>query len=183
MLQCCCLHYPADIYAVLIGCLPTYAHVGVAAPVLLSLLRLVQGIAVGGELGTAVVFMHHVYHCCPHFPVAIHAVLIGCLPTYAHVGVAAPVLLSLLRLIQGIAVGGELGTAVVFMHELSPSGGKTKGGSIIFMGVTAGIMMGQIVALVVNAAIPIGELTHALPYDTATPFACCYLCYGLWLAS
>jgi MFS family permease len=108
------------------------------------------------------------------YPAAVCAVLIGCLPTYAHVGVAAPVLLSLLRLIQGIAVGGELGTAVVFMHELSPSGGKTKGGSIIFVGVTAGIMMGQIVALIVNAAIPTGEnLVVLLPGLTPVPLVCC----------
>lgn len=64
------------------------------------------------------------------------AVLIGCLPTYAQAGLAAPIILSLLRLVQGIAVGGELGTAVVFMHELAPAGSKTKGGSIIFIGVS-----------------------------------------------
>lgn len=64
--------------------------------------------------------------------------LIGCLPTYTQVGLAAPILLSLLRLVQGIAVGGELGTAVVFMHELAPAKHKTKGGSIIFLGVSWG---------------------------------------------
>lgn len=64
------------------------------------------------------------------------AVLIGCLPTYSQAGLAAPIILSLLRLVQGIAVGGELGTAVVFMHELAPAGSKTKGGSIIFIGVS-----------------------------------------------
>lgn len=62
--------------------------------------------------------------------------LIGCLPTYTQVGLAGPILLSLLRLVQGIAVGGELGTAVVFMHELAPANHKTKGGSIIFLGVS-----------------------------------------------
>lgn len=44
---------------------------------------------------------------------AVPTVLIGCLPTYAHVGVAAPVLLSLLRLVQGVAMGGEFGSALV----------------------------------------------------------------------
>jgi MHS family proline/betaine transporter-like MFS transporter len=51
-------------------------------------------------------------------------VLIGCLPTYSQAGLAAPVLLSLLRLVQGIAVGGELGTAVTFVWELSARGSQ-----------------------------------------------------------
>jgi len=44
-------------------------------------------------------------------------VLIGCLPTYAMVGMAAPVLLFALRAIQGLAVGGEYGTAQVRRRE------------------------------------------------------------------
>lgn len=71
-------------------------------------------------------------------PRHIIPVLIGCLPTYAQGGVVAPVLLSLLRLVQGVAVGGELGTAVVFLFELSPSGAKSKGSSVVFLGVTCG---------------------------------------------
>ncbi|WIA20600.1 hypothetical protein OEZ85_004984 [Tetradesmus obliquus] len=81
-------------------------------------------------------------------------VLIGCLPTYAHIGIAAPVLLAVLRLLQGLAVGGELGTAVVFMHELAPPTAKTKGGCIVFMSVNAGIVFGILVAMIVNAAVP-----------------------------
>ena len=44
-------------------------------------------------------------------------VLIGCLPTYAQIGIAAPLLLVLLRLIQGFAVGGEWGGAVLIVAE------------------------------------------------------------------
>jgi hypothetical protein len=43
------------------------------------------------------------------------------------------------------------------MHELAPAGHKTKGGSIVFVGVTAGIMSGLIVAMVVTAAMPQSE--------------------------
>lgn len=80
----------------------------------------------------------------------LSAVLIGCLPTYPQAGIAAPIMLSVLRLVQGIAVGGELGTAVVFMHELAPQQHKSKGGSIVFLGVTAGEQ--QAVAFEVVAA-------------------------------
>jgi MFS family permease len=38
---------------------------------------------------------------------AIPTVLIGCLPTFEHVGIAAPILLALLRAIQGLAMGGR----------------------------------------------------------------------------
>ena len=44
---------------------------------------------------------------------AIPTVLIGCLPTYAMIGYWAPALLVLLRVVQGLAVGGEFGTGMV----------------------------------------------------------------------
>jgi hypothetical protein len=41
--------------------------------------------------------------------ITLPTLLIGCLPTYAMIGIAAPVLMALLRFVQGIAVGGEVG--------------------------------------------------------------------------
>lgn len=46
--------------------------------------------------------------------------LVGCLPTYAQAGVWAPVLLVFLRLTQGLAVGGEFGSAITYVAEHAP---------------------------------------------------------------
>ena len=47
------------------------------------------------------------------------SLLIACLPTYASIGAAAPVLLLVARLIQGLSVGGEYGTAATYMSEIA----------------------------------------------------------------
>lgn len=52
--------------------------------------------------------------------VAGPTLLIGCLPTYKHIGAAAPALLATLRTLQGLAVGGEYGSALVYIQEVAP---------------------------------------------------------------
>ena len=46
--------------------------------------------------------------------------LVGLLPTYASIGIAAPILLYTLRIIQGFSTGGEYGGAATFMAEYAP---------------------------------------------------------------
>src|SRR5690606_19865239 len=53
--------------------------------------------------------------------IAAATTLIGLMPTYAAIGIAAPTLLTLLRLIQGISVGGEYGGATSFISEYAPA--------------------------------------------------------------
>jgi len=50
----------------------------------------------------------------------LSTVLIGCVPSYASIGVAAPVLLAVLRFLQGIGLGGEWGGAVLLATEYAP---------------------------------------------------------------
>ncbi|HWS68647.1 MAG TPA: MFS transporter [Steroidobacteraceae bacterium] len=66
--------------------------------------------------------------------------LIGFLPTYAMIGVAAPCMLILLRLIQGIGLGGEWGGAVLLAFEYAPPERRGLFGSIPQAGVTIGML-------------------------------------------
>jgi MFS transporter, MHS family, shikimate and dehydroshikimate transport protein len=60
--------------------------------------------------------------------------LIGLLPTYDQIGIAAPILLVLLRLLQGIGIGGEWGGAVLMVVENSPTGSRGLLGSMVQIG-------------------------------------------------
>jgi MFS family permease len=78
------------------------------------LLRPVSGIVLGhlgDRIGRKKMFLFTV------FAMALPTALIGVLPTYAQIGIAAPILLLLLRLIQGVAIAGEYAGASVFVAE------------------------------------------------------------------
>jgi MFS transporter, MHS family, shikimate and dehydroshikimate transport protein len=71
----------------------------------------------------------------------VAAFLIGLLPTYQSIGIAAPVLLVLLRLVQGFGVGGEWGGAVLMAVEHGHGGRRGLYGSVVQMGVPAGLLL------------------------------------------
>jgi metabolite-proton symporter len=68
--------------------------------------------------------------------------LIGCLPTFAQVGVLAPVLLVALRIVQGLALGGEWGGAAIMVNELDPEG-RRRGllGAIVQVAAPIGLLL------------------------------------------
>ncbi len=66
---------------------------------------------------------------------------IGLLPTYAQIGALAPVLLVLLRIVQGIAVGGEWGGAVLMAGEHAPKGRRNFFASFAQLGSPAGLIL------------------------------------------
>ena len=66
-------------------------------------------------------------------------VLIGCLPTYAAIGVWAPVLLVALRFLQGVGIGGEWGGAVLMVVEHAPEGRRGLYGSLVQVGFPLGV--------------------------------------------
>jgi metabolite-proton symporter len=79
--------------------------------------------------------------------------LIGLLPTYASIGIAAPLLLVLLRCLQGIGVGGEWGGAVLMAVEHSPSERRGLSGSWPQAGVPAGLFLSTLVFGLMNTTL------------------------------
>lgn len=71
----------------------------------------------------------------------IATVLVGLLPTYETIGLAAPILLILLRALQGLAVGGEWGGAVLMSVEHAPEKSKTFYGGFTQLGNPAGALL------------------------------------------
>jgi MFS family permease len=78
---------------------------------------------------------------------------IGLLPTYATAGIWAPVLLVLLRFIQGLAVGGEWGGAVLMAVEHAPPGRRGFYGSFPQMGVPGGLILANLVFLATSRSL------------------------------
>ena len=75
------------------------------------------------------------------FLMAFGTVLIGCLPTYQSIGIAAPILLVLLRIIQGIGVGGEWGGSVLLSMEWGQPKRRGLSASWPQMGVPLGLVL------------------------------------------
>jgi MFS transporter, MHS family, shikimate and dehydroshikimate transport protein len=76
--------------------------------------------------------------------------LIGCLPTYGQIGVWAPILLVVIRLLQGIAYGGEWGGAVVMTYESVPSDRRNFYSSFTLAGNSTGATIGTAVFTLVS---------------------------------
>lgn len=70
--------------------------------------------------------------------------LIGLLPTYSDIGIWAPVLLVLCRFVQGVAMGGEWGGAVLMAVEYAPKRERCFYGSIVQIGCPAGLALGAL---------------------------------------
>jgi MFS transporter, MHS family, proline/betaine transporter len=74
---------------------------------------------------------------------AVPTFLVGALPGYHVLGVAAPIVLTLLRMIQGLSVGGEYTTSIVFMVERAPPGRRGVIGAMACCGAVGGILLGS----------------------------------------
>jgi MFS family permease len=79
--------------------------------------------------------------------------LTGLVPTYAQIGILAPTLLVLLRLLQGLALGGEYGGAATYIAEHSPDGRRGYYTSWIQTTATVGLFVSLLVVLIVRLSL------------------------------
>ncbi|HEX3792609.1 MAG TPA: MFS transporter [Pseudonocardiaceae bacterium] len=79
--------------------------------------------------------------------------VIGVLPTYTTIGVFAPILLVLARMVQGFSTGGEYGGAATFMCEYAPDGKRGFFGSWLEFGTLSGFVLGSGLVLIIDAAV------------------------------
>ena len=114
------------------------------------------------------------------FLMAVPTLAIGLLPVYAQIGMLAPLLLLLLRVVQGIAVGGEVPGAWVFVAEHVPTRRIGFACASLTSGLTVGILIGSLVAAAINSRMtPAEVLDHGwrLPFLAGGVFGF----FAVWL--
>ena len=88
----------------------------------------------------------------------VSTLLIGLLPTYASIGVAAPILLVTLRLVQGFSVGGEFTGSMVYTTELAPRARRGIVSSSTAFGTTLGFILGSGTAWLIRESLTAEEI-------------------------
>jgi len=101
------------------------------------------------------------------FLMALPTLAIGLLPVYAQVGVLAPLLLLLLRVVQGIAVGGEVPGAWVFVAEHVPPRHTGFACGSLTAGLTLGILIGSLLSASIGARLAPAQM---LAWGWRVPF-------------
>lgn len=81
---------------------------------------------------------------------AVPTALMGLLPTYQEVGVLAPILLTLLRIVQGISTGGEFAGSIVFLVEQAPDHRRGLYGSVANFGAMIGGLLGAAIGWLIS---------------------------------
>ena len=83
----------------------------------------------------------------------IASTLIGLLPTYATIGIAAPILLSLLRFAQGLAIGGQWGGAMLLVTESAPAEQRGYYGAYAQAGAPVGVILANLAFILISATV------------------------------
>ncbi|EMP55757.1 major facilitator transporter [Marinobacter santoriniensis NKSG1] len=84
--------------------------------------------------------------------------LLGCLPTYHQAGLLAPVLLVIIRMVQGLSVGGEFSSSVTYLVETAPDKRRGMAGSWANTGSIFGMLLGAAMAALVTSWMDSGSV-------------------------
>ncbi|WP_417695503.1 MFS transporter [Pseudomonas sp.] len=101
------------------------------------------------------------------FMMAVPTLIMGLLPTYAQIGMWAPILLLLMRVIQGAAIGGEVPGAWVFVSEHVPARHIGYACGTLTCGLTVGILLGSLVATAINSIytpVEVADYAWRIPF-------------------
>lgn len=103
----------------------------------------------------------------------------GLLPTYQVIGVWAPIFLTCLRFLQGLALGGEWGGALLLAVEYAPANQKGLFGSVPQMGISIGLILGSL-AISVMTLLPHDQF---MSWGWRVPFilSAFLVLFGLWI--
>lgn len=83
----------------------------------------------------------------------ISSTLIGLLPTYATIGVAAPIILCLLRFAQGLAIGGQWGGAMLLVTESAPAEKRGYYGAYAQAGAPVGVILANLAFIIISSSV------------------------------
>ncbi|WP_328611124.1 MHS family MFS transporter [Amycolatopsis sp. NBC_00345] len=97
----------------------------------------------------------------------LSTVAVGLIPGFGSIGLWAPVLLTVLRFVQGIGLGGEWGGAVLMSTEYAPEGRRGLYSAFPQLGPAIGFILGNVFFIVLNAVMPAGAF---LAYGWRIPF-------------
>ena len=111
---------------------------------------------------------------------ALPSLLIGLLPTYASIGVAAPILMVLARMVQGVSVGGEYGAAATFLAESAPPSRRGFYSGFMFFSIALGLLFASALAWLLTSVLSKEQM---FDYGWRIPFLIGSLgsFVGLWL--
>lgn len=90
---------------------------------------------------------------------AISTVGMGLIPTHATIGMAAPILLTFMRLLQGLSVGGELTTSISFIVEKAPPGRRGYYGAWTTFSAVLGILIGSAVGAAIESIFTTDQIS------------------------
>lgn len=110
----------------------------------------------------------------------VSTVLVGVTPTYASIGVWSPIILTLLRLLQGLALGGEWGGGLLLAVEYSPPGRRGFYGAVPQIGALVGLALGNLITSGLSMAFS-EEAFYAYGWRIPFVLSIVLVLVGMWI--